>query len=235
MVSYLWSANHGLFYKKMKITNKIRGIFKSKKIKKILLFFSFAFVFFLFLVGSLDLYFFKKIYPNTYASGVNIGGLTVTEAAALIQKEASLPETINLSGQTQNFEIKTTEIGAKYNYLKTAERAFNLDRTGNLSYDIINRLKSFFIKREIGISTSFNEDVLTLVIQNVSGSIFISPVYPSVKAVNSQIVIEAGSAGVDVDNQLLRALIGESLAKQKTDILLIVAYAIRMSTTFTDR
>lgn len=185
-------------------------------------------------LGVFNIYFLKKIYPNTYVAGVNVGGMEVSEATSVIENNVRIPETINISGQGQNFEIKSSSIGAIYDATKTAERAYYQDRTGNIFFDAKNQISSLFKKRVIGLFVQFNEKNLTSIIQDIAGNVFIAPVYPSVSSINGNITVQTGSTGVDVDEKLIRALIGESYSLQKHEVIQIPTKIIDPTLTPTE-
>lgn len=201
--------------------NNIQELFKNAKLKRMFFVLFCTLCIFTLIFCSFNIFFLKKIYPNVYVAGLSIGGMEVSEAASLIEDGTNTPTSVSLSGQNQTFEIKSASIGATYEPTKTAERAYNMDRNGNLLFDFQTRIASFFTKRTIGLSTSFNEEKLTNIIQDVSGNIFIAPVYPSVNKINGSVEVEPGRSGIDVDEQLLRALIGETYSLQKNETIQI--------------
>ncbi len=210
----------------MFIINKIKQLFKNTKVKKVFFLLLSTLFLLIILIGSFNIYFLKRIYPNTYVLGMNVGGMEVSEAAELIKNKTSIPEKITIVGQGQNFEIKSSTISADYNETKTAERAYNLDRTGNFFLDLKSQLFSLFTKRTVALAVNFDEGSLTSVIQDISGNIFISPVSPSVSFSGENIIIEPGRAGIDVDESLFRALIGEHYSLQKTEVVQIPTQVI---------
>ncbi len=168
------------------------------------------------LFGSILAYSIKysnKIYPNVSIVGIDVSGKSMQEASLILSSQVKPPEKIKLVGQSQTFNLNTKDIELEYDFQTSVERAFNYVRTGNLIFDWDNRFGLLDSKRDFGLETKINNDKLTKIISVVAGQNSTDPTEPSIKIVAGKIQVYKGSAGIDVDQDLLRAKIGENLSK----------------------
>ena len=186
--------------------------FKKKYVHRIVVFLLVAAVF---IFGSLLFYniaFINRIYPNILIAGINVGGKTPKDAVLLLSQKVTPPTKINLTSQSQSFELNTKDIDANYDLGISVERAYNLSRTGNIFLDTAKRVGLIYTKEYIGLTTKINEDKLSNFISVVAGQVSVNPVYPSVKIADGKVQIEKGVPGSKVDAQLLKANIGYNLS-----------------------
>jgi vancomycin resistance protein YoaR len=153
-----------------------------------------------------------RIYPNIYIAGINVGGDLPADAVSTLYENVNVPAKINLVGKTQSFELNTKDIDTKYDFSGSVDRAYNLTRTDNFLLDSFERIQLLAGKENIGIATNINEDKLNYFISTVSGQVNINPVYPSVEDSDGNIQINIGTAGSQINSQLLRAIIGHNLS-----------------------
>ncbi len=158
-----------------------------------------------------------KIFPNIYAAGVYIGGLKPDAAKSLLAEKVGVPEKITLTHNTNHFDLNSKEIGAIYDYGETVDRAYDLVRTGNFFYDTVKRIELLTTPKHLGLSVNFNEDKLSVFFQSISNEIAVDPIYPSIKMAKDGIVVDKGVAGMKVDANKLRQMVGASFAGNLTD------------------
>ena len=166
----------------------------------------------LIIFGIYNAYFFGLIYPNTYIAGVDVSSLSPETASEELSKKIGLPEKILLAGDGQVFEIDTFEIGLKYDFAASARAAYERTRTGNILYDFGERLFAPFVKKDMGLRLSLDEEKLSNNLSVVAGQVATEPIYPSLKLVKEDIVVDKGKAGVELDLKILRGQVGKNLA-----------------------
>jgi vancomycin resistance protein YoaR len=158
-----------------------------------------------------------KIYPAIKIANIDIGGQSPQNAALLLSAKAQPPEKIHLIGQNQSFDIETKNIELSYNFAESSERAYNYTRTGNFFYDLSTRIELLARPKNFGLVTNLNNDKLVKIISIISGQVSVEAVDPSIKLTNGKIEIQKGAAGEEVNQEVLRAKIGEVLSFQKTE------------------
>jgi vancomycin resistance protein YoaR len=163
-----------------------------------------------FLLYSIN--FMGKIYPNTFVGGVNVGGKLPSEATELLSQKIVKPAKINFITPSASFELNTESIDLNYDFMESAERAFNLTRTGNFFLDSVKRVGLLRNREDIGLITNLDETKLTNFTSVIAGQVTLSPVYPTVEVSGQNIRVNRGTLGSQIDVQLFRALVGHNLA-----------------------
>lgn len=181
----------------------------------VLLVFSFVLLFF----SIYNLTFLGKIFLNTNVAGVLISGLDAKTASQLLSESIQPPETINLLYQNQVFTLTTKDIDLSYDFPLTANRAFNFVRNGNIVNDLVGRARLLFRPVNLALEINFDETKLKKFISVVSGQISQEPINFSIKVVKGDVVVDKGTAGSEVDRDILEKKILEQLSYvSNTDI-----------------
>ncbi len=153
-----------------------------------------------------------RIFPNTFASGVDLSGKNISEAVSILSQDIKAQEKLVLTGQGPDFTIDTKNIDLSYDFPGSSNRAYNLTRTGNIFFDLFLRVDLLIHPKNLGLSVNINEEKLGKIISIISGQNSVEPVFPTIRFVSGEIKIDKGSPGKEVDQTLLRARIGEKIA-----------------------
>lgn len=172
------------------------------------------------ILGAIAIYYLLytgKVYPGIKVSGVDVGGQSPKNAAIILSSNIKTPQELHLIAQGQSFNIKTKDIELSYEFTESSERVYNYTRTGNFLYDLSNRIELLIYPKNFGLITYLNNDKLIKIISVISGQISVDPVEPSIKLVNGNVEIEKGIPGNEVNQEALRAEIGEELSFSKNE------------------
>lgn len=194
-----------------KVVKKIK-----KLVSKVVLTVSFILLVFALSVLIYSFLFFGKIYPNVSVAGIKIGGLTPKDAAFLLSQKVHVPDHLNLLSDDQTLVIEIKDLGLTYDYSASAERAYSLTRSGNIFFDLGVRADLILHPKKIGLSTLIDEEKIDKILSVFSGQLSTEPKEANIKIVNGNVLVERGQAGKEIDQGLLRALIGEHLANLDT-------------------
>ena len=168
-----------------------------------------------------NLYHYGLIFPNTFIAGVNVSSLSPEKASSLLAESIDVPEKILLVANDTPWIIETKEIDLSYDYAHSARTAYERTRTGNIFYDFVKRTAAPFVKTNLGLRMSLDEEKLGEALSVIAGEIAVEPVYPSVQLIAKQISVEKGKAGTDLDVKILRAKIGQVLAFASSEPIII--------------
>ena len=193
-------------------------------------------VVFVFLVfTAFNVYFSGKIFPGVWVGGVNVGGQKPSEAVILLQNSHTPPEKIILKSSDGSpedvFEINTGDLDLNFDYIQSVDAAFNHDRTGNIFFDLYNRLKSPFRKDELGFRFVLNEDALSERISSIGSEIGVEAIYPTATIVKGEVVVTNGKGGLEMDRKMVRITIGYNLAFNKNEAIEIKTMEINPALT----
>jgi vancomycin resistance protein YoaR len=160
-----------------------------------------------------------KVYPNISVAGMKIGRLSVNESVTVLSSNIFIPTKIQLTGAGQSFDIDTKDIDLSYNYSNSAQRAFNLTRSGNFFYDLSERVRILFYPKNIGLEINYDTVKLDKVISVISGQISENPVEPAIILNTGVISINKGKIGTKIDADTLKIAIGEHLSLAKSGVI----------------
>ena len=151
-----------------------------------------------------------RVYPNINVAEVSLSGYKLNDSISVLSVKTEVPTSLTLTYQDQTFEIAESDINLSYNFTSSAIAAYSYTRTGNLFTDLVRRLNLLFHPKNFNLVINFDNSELTKIVSIISGQISIDPIEPTVTVVNGQIVINKGSAGKEVDQDKLVALIENS-------------------------
>lgn len=166
----------------------------------------------LFVIIFYFLLFLGRISPRAYVAGVYLGGKTPEEAGIILSETITQPNQITLVGENQTFDIDLNTIGFSYDFQKSAQAAYELDKTGNIIYDLLQRISLLIEGTNLGLRLNLDEEKLAEVLSVVAGQASVEPTYPSVSLIRGAAVVEKGSSGQELDIDDLRIKIGQNLA-----------------------
>jgi len=170
---------------------------------------------FLFTVVFYLVLFLGRISPGVYIAGISLGGKTPEEAIEVLENAINVPQEIILSNENQSFNIDLQVVEFSYNFFRSTQVAYEIDKTGNPIYDLFKKFSLPFKKTDLGLRLAFNEEKLADALAVIAGQASIEPTYPSAKLVNGAVVVEKGTEGQELDKEALRLEIGQSLAFAK--------------------
>lgn len=197
---------------KKKAEKKLKNLRKNKTFKTFLK----GLCFVSFLIILYFILFLGKISPGVMVAGTSLGGKTPEEAIKILSTTISPPEKIIITDNDQVFNIELDLIDFSYDFQKSAQAAYMLDKTGNVAYDIWQKLVLPFNKTNIGLRLSLSENLLSESFSVIAEQTSIEPVYPSANLVNNLVVVEKGIEGQTLDTKSLRNEIGQTLAFVKS-------------------
>ncbi|MCK4588735.1 VanW family protein, partial [Candidatus Woesebacteria bacterium] len=201
---------------KLKKIRQNRNFRISLKISGLLFFFLI-----LYLILSLG-----RISPGIYVAEISLAGKTPEEAVQIFSQTIKAPSQIILVDENETFEIDLEKTGFSYDFIETARAAYELDKTGNIFYDLYKRAVLPIKNVNLGLRLSFDEEKLSEILSVIAGQVSIEPVYPSVKLVGKNAVVEKGQEGQELDTEKLRIEIGQSLAFAKNDPIALSIKAV---------
>lgn len=164
-----------------------------------------------------------KIYPNMYIANLYVGDKDKTSAVNLISS-TPIPSKITLNINGAEKEILSSEIVKKIDYEKSVNRAYTYTHTGNFILDFYTKIKLILKPERMGLEVEFDQaklKELLLILSSKEGS---TPISPSVKIINGEVIVDSGKNGVEIDIDDLSSKIKSSiifLNNNKIDINLI--------------
>lgn len=163
-----------------------------------------------------------KIAKNIHINDIDVGGLTQEEALEKISNKIEMKE-VTFVYDDKCWKIHPDDIEAKYNYEKTVENAFNINRKSNFINNLIYTLKSNLgIDKNINIVVECNENKVKQELKDIAKSIDVKMINASLDVSNGQVIINEEKSGLQVDIEKTTKLLKKSLQNGKFKETLIV-------------
>ena len=159
-----------------------------------------------------NLSFTNKIFPNVYVAGIDLGGKTINEATNILSAKIKIPDKITLIAENQSFDITKDSINLSADFEKSAKAALDVHRTGNLLLDFYNRFSTLFSKTTLGLRVYKDDNKLEKNIFIIAGQVGTDPVYPTIKLVSNEVIVNKGKPGVNINTNLLKATVGQAFS-----------------------
>jgi vancomycin resistance protein YoaR len=173
-----------------------------------------------------------RIYPGVTVSGVNIGGLSKINAEILLRDTIKKPDNIVFSGDDianikNGFVIPSDSINLTYNYKGTVDKAYAIDRSPyfieNIYLELLTvvRLVSGH-ETNLPMSYLLDKEKLLKYLEDLSSEIYNDPIYPSIKVINGQIIVEKGRSGRELDTNVVLSIVLDNISWAKSNEVKIV-------------
>jgi len=196
-------------------------------IRKVLNTFIIFFSLFLIFLISINLVYRDRILPNTFISGLNVSGLTKSEAKEKIKILIPTNKNIILTSNEKEYIYNSNYFKFDYDLEDTVKKAYDLGRGSNLIENQKRKIQSFFVPIEIIFTYKFDNSLIDLEISRIVGDEKISGRDASYKLENGKIVIEEEKEGLSVDYNKLKLILEKELPKTK-DSKIIIPYYTRI-------
>ena len=159
--------------------------------------------------ASYHLAYWGRIYPGVAIAGQPVGNLTPAQAISTINHQ---PSTINHSKITlfhddQTWEIDLNELNFSYQATATAQKAFQIGRSGNFLRDLATKIKIWSQGINLGMEYSLDQNLLEIKVATIASQVFIPTIEPSIKIVSQEIQIESGKEGQELNRRKLLSLL----------------------------
>lgn len=149
----------------------------------------------------------EKIYPGVYVNDIYVGGKTASEARDLIAQHIESQKNITLVNKEQSFEIPLESVDLDIDEEKSAQKAFETGRSKNRINNLISILRLQKPFTQIPFEVSYNEEKLDQSLSVIAEQTTVSPIHPSAKIDGSEIVVNPGKAGTQIDAEAIKSQI----------------------------
>lgn len=195
---------------------KLRQKIKVKNAKVVLITFLTLLLAALSIAGGFGVYFWDKIYPNVRVNNIDLSGKTLDEATQVIEKNSTPIQEIVLTDENSyQYKISLAALNFRYDYYKSAERAYKQYRTEIFGLDIINRFRSLYTPKNLDLLFDIDEKLLSEHLSIMAGEISIEPVYPTLDLSQSTVNVNKGKKGQEVKKETIKEKIYENISQNK--------------------
>jgi len=134
--------------------------------------------------------------------GIPVGGMTPQEAKDFSSSSFYLPDEITLQTNTENqtkHGIFTNSFNAIVNYDLSVDQAYRVGRSSTLIQDFSSIIQSTFKPTFFEPIIEIDHDALAAQLSAYAESVTIRPIYPTVVHTGTEIIVNNGEPGTEID------------------------------------
>lgn len=150
----------------------------------------------------------ERIYPNVYALGVNLGGMTLEEAHSALDGRFSYgANTVFTFRDGDKFwQMTASELGVSFDLEATVQTAFDVGHGANLLTDINEQLQAWFRGVTVAPVITYHQQVALDQLNAIADSIYQAPQNATLSLSGTQVTTTQGKNGraLDVPTTLTR-------------------------------
>lgn len=177
------------------------------------------------LVGF-QIWFAGRIFPGVTIAGVDVGGLTQSQAAEKISAAFNYPATgkILLQDQQNGWVAAPQELGLLLDSGASAKAAFNVGRSGFLTSRLGDQITSLYQGKSISPALVFNENLAYYYLNQLSGQINTPTIEASLALQGAEVVAQPGQVGRTLDIDASLALISAQVQSLQDGLVPLVIH-----------
>ena len=158
----------------------------------------------LIIVTAYNLSFSGKIYPGVTIAGINVSRLSPSQAEIVLSEKVKVPQEVLFVAEAQTTKIPTSSLSLDYDFSASTQEAYFFYRTGNIILDLYQSLLAPTKRVNLTLMVKLDEAALGEALSVIAEGISVEPVYPSVKYVGGEVLVERGKAGSELDSVTAR-------------------------------
>jgi vancomycin resistance protein YoaR len=162
-----------------------------------------------------------KILPNTYISGIYIGGLTTSEALEKIKILAPVNKSITLSTQTKDYLFNSNYFKFEYDMENSVKLAYQLGRSKSEIENTLVKFKSLVKPNNFNFEYTYDNSLVDVEVSRIVGEEKISGNDAEFYLNNGTIDIKRESSGYSVDYDKLSRILNTELSSDKDSFIKI--------------
>jgi len=162
-----------------------------------------------------------KILPNTFISGLNVGGLTKEEALEKAKLLIPTNKNIILSTDRKDYIYNSNYFKFDYDLIRTVEKAYYYGRGGNFVQDLEHKAKMFLTPTDIEFSYNFDNSLIDIEISRIVGEEKIAGKDANFVIKDGVLAVDPERDGLSVDYQVLKKVMEKELSKTEDSYIKI--------------
>jgi vancomycin resistance protein YoaR len=143
----------------------------------------------------------ETIYPNVYALGLNLSGMSEQEAAMALSNrfEYGSEAVFTFRDGDKFWQMSALDLGVGFDAEATAEMAFHVGRTGNLLRDFSGQSEAWFGGQAISPVISYDQNIALAKLEEMAAEIDREAINASLSLNGSQVTVTEGQTGRRLD------------------------------------
>ena len=163
-------------------------------------------ILFLFIIASLSIVGYSKIYAGIKVNGIKVGGLTENEAKTVFDNYYRYLGDIDISlyNGSDRIGFKAQDISASFNSGEAAKMAFNAGREGGFFKKTILGLKYSLFGENLVYDVNIDIKKFDKQINTIAKELGNEVVQPSYIREGDKLIVKTGTTGVKIDHTLIK-------------------------------
>src|SRR5688572_11161645 len=151
--------------------------------------------------AAFQMRFAETIYPNVYALGLNLSGMTEQEAANALSNrfEYGSEAVFTFRDGDKFWQMTAADLGVGFDALATAQMAFEVGRSGNLLRDVSGQSETWFSGQAVSPVISYDQNIALAKLEEMAGEIDREAVNASLSLTGMQVSVTEGQTGRRLD------------------------------------
>lgn len=169
---------------------------------------------------ALTAMFSNKIISGVTIDGVDVSGLNKTEATQLIEEKMNSKKDgmITLKYQDYEKELSLTQLEVMANVEEAINKACDQGRSNNIFINNINVIKSKFVKQNIDMNITYNEEELDKVLTETSAELPGVVQEYSYSIEGNELIVTPGKDGIVLDKDKMLSEISSEIKELSKSI-----------------
>jgi vancomycin resistance protein YoaR len=166
----------------------------------------------------------NRVLPGVTLNGISLGGLTYDDAAVVISKTSSFPQSgrIVLQDGENNWMVNPEQMGFTLNVFASAQNALSIGQNGSVFTRIADTLAAVFYGYSASPTFLFDENQALQYLVSLSAQIDQPMQNAGLRIENSQVVITHGQPGRALDISSSLAAISDQIRKMQDGVVELV-------------
>ncbi len=159
-------------------------------------------------------YLYSGIHPGLRAGTVPIGGMSQSEAAAVIDREGAADlagQSLDLSIDEKNYAIEVEQVTDGIDSIQTAQDAYNYTHEGGFLTRLGHTLAALG-HHKVPLRVNMDAAALGTRLDEISAEAMTEPVQPSWSIEGDTLLVDRGTQGVDFDRAVVEQAVTEQIA-----------------------
>jgi vancomycin resistance protein YoaR/membrane protein implicated in regulation of membrane protease activity len=146
------------------------------------------------------------IHRGVQVYGIDVGGMRVREAAALINKAQVSDGTVEVSYEGESWTIPVSDLKGRLDGRAAARQAYRYTRDGNYFAQLGRRALLWMSGTEVEPPVRYDQPALKQAIDAIAREVEVKPVAASVKIDGTEAKVKGAREGLAIDREALEAL-----------------------------
>lgn len=159
-----------------------------------------------------------RIVPGVYALGINLSGMTLTEAEAELsnQFEYGSNAVFTFRDGDQFWQMTASDLGVEFDVRQTAEQAFSYGHTSNIVSDLYGQAESWLSGNAVAPIITYDQNIALSELTSIAQEIERDALNAALTIEGTSVIVSEGQTGRQLDIQATLNQLDTSILRMDT-------------------